>query len=82
MQVKDPARTFPKALFIAVIIVVLNYALPIMAFTAVDPHFELYQNGYFVEVRALINMPLCALCQKLSPTPLVVLMTMMMMVTL
>ena len=49
-EVQDPRKTFPKALLIVVTLVVLNYVVPIMAFTGVEPGWEKYENGYYVEI--------------------------------
>ena len=59
-EVKDPARTIPKALGIVVIFVVLNYILPIMAFTVVDSDWKSYANGYYVEIAYKLGGPLFA----------------------
>ena len=49
-EVKDPTKTFPRALTIVVLLVVANYVLPIMAFTAVDSDWTAWTNGYYVEI--------------------------------
>jgi amino acid transporter len=59
-EVKDPARTIPKALGIVVVFVVLNYIVPIMAFTVVDSEWQSYANGYYVEIAFKLGGPLFA----------------------
>ena len=49
-QVHDPARTFPRALLLAVFLVVLMYLLPIMAALGVTTDTSDWSMGYFGRV--------------------------------
>mmetsp|Transcript_14269 Transcript_14269/g.20726 ORF Transcript_14269/g.20726 Transcript_14269/m.20726 type:complete len:656 (-) Transcript_14269:223-2190(-) len=49
-EVKDPVKTFPRALAIVVLLVVANYVIPILAFTAVEPDWKNYVNGCYVDI--------------------------------
>jgi amino acid transporter len=55
-EVKNVPTAFPYALAVLVVIVVLNYLIPIMAFTALDADWSHYYNGYYIDVvRDTIN---------------------------
>lgn len=55
-EVEDPSRTFPKALFGAVVLVVSSYLIPLLAGTGAlrSPSSE-WSDGYFAEVGFLIG---------------------------
>ncbi|CAK9143292.1 unnamed protein product [Ilex paraguariensis] len=55
-EIKDPCRTFPKALLGAVVLVVCSYLIPLLAGTGAltsDP--SEWSDGYFAEVGMLIG---------------------------
>ena len=55
-EVKNVPTAFPYALGCLVILVVGNYLIPIMAFTALDSNWNDYYNGYYIDVvRYTIN---------------------------
>lgn len=55
-EVEDPSRTFPKAIFGAVILVVLSYLIPLLAGTgAYRSDAGKWTDGYFAEVGMLIG---------------------------
>jgi amino acid transporter len=50
-EVNNPGKTLPKALFYAVVLVVLGYFLPLLVGTgAIEVNRELWSDGYFSEV--------------------------------
>jgi amino acid transporter len=49
-EVDNIAEQFPPALFITVILVVLNYVLPIAAFVGMDNDFTQYENGHYIDI--------------------------------
>ena len=49
-EVSDPAHTFPRALAGAVVLVVLTYALPLLACLGAVPDAQDWTLGYFVPV--------------------------------
>jgi len=49
-EVKDPAKVFPRALTIVVVLVMVNYLVPIMAFTAVDSNWAAFENGSYIRI--------------------------------
>mmetsp|Transcript_32240 Transcript_32240/g.81190 ORF Transcript_32240/g.81190 Transcript_32240/m.81190 type:complete len:487 (+) Transcript_32240:31-1491(+) len=49
-EVKDVHQTFPPALAATVLIVVLGYIVPLMAFVGLDSDYSAYDNGYFIEI--------------------------------
>lgn len=55
-EVENPSKTFPKALFGAVILVILSYLIPLLAGTGAlnSPPSE-WSDGYFAEVGMLIG---------------------------
>ncbi|PNY02165.1 putative polyamine transporter [Trifolium pratense] len=55
-EVNNPGKTLPKALFYAVILVVLGYFLPLLVGTgAIEVNRELWSDGYFSEVGRVIG---------------------------
>ncbi|GKV19846.1 hypothetical protein SLEP1_g30054 [Rubroshorea leprosula] len=55
-EVKNPSKTFPKALFGAVILVVSSYLIPLLAGTgALHTSSSKWSDGYFAEVGMLIG---------------------------
>lgn len=55
-EVENPSRTFPKALFGALILVVCSYLIPLLAGTgALDSTPSEWSDGYFAEVGMLIG---------------------------
>lgn len=55
-EVEDPCRTFPKALFGAVVLVVSSYVIPLLSGTgALSSNPSEWSDGYFVEVGMLIG---------------------------
>lgn len=55
-EVQDPSRTFPKALYGAVILVVCSYLIPLLAGTgSLDLDSSEWSDGYFAEVGMLIG---------------------------
>ncbi|KAJ0801100.1 putative amino acid/polyamine transporter I [Helianthus annuus] len=55
-EVEDPSRTFPKALYGAVILVVCSYLIPLLAGTgSLDSDYRDWTDGYFAEVGMLIG---------------------------
>lgn len=55
-EVQDPSRTFPKALYGAVILVVCSYLIPLLASTgSLDSDSSNWSDGYFAEVGMLIG---------------------------
>ncbi|EKX43316.1 hypothetical protein GUITHDRAFT_49465, partial [Guillardia theta CCMP2712] len=54
-EVQNPSKTFPRALAAVLFLVVLNYALPIMAFTGVDDNYDKYVNGYYVKIATQVG---------------------------
>ncbi|PON74789.1 Amino acid/polyamine transporter [Parasponia andersonii] len=55
-EVENPSKTFPKALFGAVILVVSSYLIPLLAGTgALDSSYDEWTDGYFAEVGLLIG---------------------------
>ncbi|GAB4853445.1 hypothetical protein Ancab_017635 [Ancistrocladus abbreviatus] len=55
-EVENPSRTFPKAIFGAVILVVLSYLIPLLAGTgALSGGANEWTDGYFAEVGMLIG---------------------------
>lgn len=55
-EVESPNKTFPKALMLAVILVVCSYIIPLLAGTgAVDLSTSDWSDGYFAEVAMLIG---------------------------
>ena len=65
-EVKDPVKTFPRALAIVVLLVVANYMLPIMAFTAVDPDWAQWTNGIYVDLARKYGGPVFGGCIALG----------------
>ena len=55
-EVENPSKTFPKALFGAVVLVVLSYLIPLLAGTgATNSAPSEWSDGYFAEVGMLIG---------------------------
>ncbi|KAH7835550.1 hypothetical protein Vadar_027254 [Vaccinium darrowii] len=55
-EIEDPGRTFPKALFGAVVLVVSSYLIPLLAGTgALSFNPSGWSDGYFAEVGMLIG---------------------------
>ncbi|GMH23716.1 hypothetical protein Nepgr_025559 [Nepenthes gracilis] len=55
-EVENPSKTFPKAIFGAVILVVLSYLIPLLAGTgALSSDASEWTDGYFAEVGLLIG---------------------------
>ncbi|KAI4318771.1 hypothetical protein MLD38_032440 [Melastoma candidum] len=55
-EVDNPSRTFPRALFGAVVLVVCSYLIPLLAGTgALDSPPSQWSDGYFAEVGFLIG---------------------------
>ncbi|KAK6916762.1 Amino acid/polyamine transporter I [Dillenia turbinata] len=55
-EVENPSRTLPKALFYALILVVLGYFFPILVGTGALPvNRELWSDGYFSEIAKLLG---------------------------
>ncbi|KAL8195252.1 hypothetical protein R6Q57_025655 [Mikania cordata] len=55
-EVEDPSRTFPKALYGAVILVVCSYLIPLLAGTgSLESDYRDWTDGYFAEVGMLIG---------------------------
>lgn len=55
-EVQDPKRTFPKALYGAVIVVVCSYLIPLLAGTgSLESDSSEWSDGYFAEVGFLIG---------------------------
>ncbi|EPS73063.1 hypothetical protein M569_01691, partial [Genlisea aurea] len=55
-EVDDPKKTLPKALFSALILVVLGYFIPILTGTGAVPlNRELWTSGYFSDVAKLVG---------------------------
>lgn len=55
-EVENPSKTFPKALFGAVILVVSSYLIPLLAGTgALGGNYGEWSDGYFAEVGLLIG---------------------------
>ncbi|KAG9445372.1 hypothetical protein H6P81_016712 [Aristolochia fimbriata] len=54
-EVHNPKRTLPKALFYALLLVVLGYFFPLLVGTgAIELHQEMWSDGYFSEAAKLI----------------------------
>jgi amino acid transporter len=49
-EVREPIKTFPRAILAAQALVILPYMLMILAATAVDPQLEMYHIGWYNEV--------------------------------
>uniref|UniRef100_A0A6T8PQQ6 Amino acid permease/ SLC12A domain-containing protein n=2 Tax=Hemiselmis andersenii TaxID=464988 RepID=A0A6T8PQQ6_HEMAN len=49
-EVKDVPTVFPPALAATVMIVVLGYVVPLMAFVGLDNDYAAYDNGYFIQI--------------------------------
>lgn len=56
-EIKNIAHDFPFALAATVFIVMLNYILPILAFTGLDSHYVSYNNGYYISVAKEVGGP-------------------------
>uniref|UniRef100_A0A7S1G022 Amino acid permease/ SLC12A domain-containing protein n=1 Tax=Corethron hystrix TaxID=216773 RepID=A0A7S1G022_9STRA len=57
-EVKDPGRTWPRAMFFAVLLVVLNYLLPLLvAIGATSSSRQDWQEGYLAAAAAHIGGP-------------------------
>lgn len=58
-EVDNPARTFPRAMFAALLLVVLSNALPVLCGTGViaNPDYSEWDDGYFEEAATLIGGP-------------------------
>ncbi|OMO63343.1 Amino acid/polyamine transporter I [Corchorus olitorius] len=55
-EVENPSKTFPKALFRAVVLVVCSYLIPLLAGTgALNTKSSEWSDGYFAEVGMLIG---------------------------
>lgn len=55
-EVENPSKTFPKAMFGAVVLVVSSYLIPLLAGTgALESDSSEWSDGYFAEVGALIG---------------------------
>ncbi|XP_027360804.1 probable polyamine transporter At1g31830 isoform X2 [Abrus precatorius] len=55
-EVENPKKTLPKALFYAVILVVLGYFFPLLIGTGAVPfHRELWTDGYFSDIAMIIG---------------------------
>ncbi|CAH8389716.1 unnamed protein product [Eruca vesicaria subsp. sativa] len=55
-EVVNPSRTLPKALFYALLLVVLSYIFPVLAGTGALPlDQELWTDGYFAEIGRVIG---------------------------
>ncbi|PWA75171.1 Amino acid/polyamine transporter I [Artemisia annua] len=55
-EVEDPSRTFPKALYGAVVLVVCSYLIPLLAGTgSLDVESSEWSDGYFAQVGMLIG---------------------------
>ncbi|XP_062211398.1 probable polyamine transporter At3g13620 [Phragmites australis] len=55
-EVERPERTFPRALAVAVILIVASYLLPLMAATgSVDAPSEAWANGYLADAAGIIG---------------------------
>lgn len=53
-EVKNPTKTFPKALFITVAIVTLTYLLPVAFGVMIDPNYSNWEDGHFVDMATMI----------------------------
>ncbi|XP_024540259.1 probable polyamine transporter At3g19553 isoform X1 [Selaginella moellendorffii] len=50
-EIERPSETFPRALFAAVLLVVISYIIPLLAGTGVlDLHREDWEDGYFADI--------------------------------
>lgn len=49
-EVANVGTVFPQALAIAMVVVLLNYVLPIMAFAGLDGDYSAYDNGHYIAV--------------------------------
>jgi hypothetical protein len=70
-QVKDPGQTYPRALAISIILVVLTYAGPTLIGIYYIPDPEEWEDGVFVEVGEEVRVPAlrgCVSCEPASAT--------------
>ena len=51
-EVRNPGKTFPRALLLAVLLVVLAYLLPVLAALGIYPNPEDWVLGYYAQVGA------------------------------
>ena len=49
-EVANVGTVFPQAIAISMIVVLLNYVLPIMAFSGLDGNYEAFDNGHYITV--------------------------------
>lgn len=56
-EVANVREVFPVALAITFVIVVLNYALPILAFAGFDDNWDAWDNGHYIEITRSVGGP-------------------------
>jgi amino acid transporter len=54
-EVKNPERTYPRAMVFAVLLVTLAYLLPVAVGVGADTHWAVWKEGYFPVVAARIG---------------------------
>ncbi len=59
-SVRQPGRSYPRALLASVALVILAYVAPVAAGLRLDPHRSHWRNGYFVHLAAIALGPWAA----------------------
>eukprot|EP00026_Physarum_polycephalum_P008956 Phypoly_transcript_09063.p1 GENE.Phypoly_transcript_09063~~Phypoly_transcript_09063.p1 ORF type:complete len:445 (+),score=44.18 Phypoly_transcript_09063:85-1335(+) len=55
-EIKEPAKNFPRAMIVTMLIVIIMYILPLAAGISIDPNYENWnQNGYFSVAAAKVG---------------------------
>ena len=67
-EVADVGRVFPMAMWISLLVVLLNYILPIMAFAGLDGNYAAFDNGHYISVARDVCGPYFAYALGLAQT--------------
>jgi amino acid transporter len=66
VEVEQPQRTYPKAMFLAVLLVTLSYVLPVAAVSLTHLNPAAWETGSWAEVAELVGGPLLRLALVLG----------------
>ncbi len=53
-EVKNPSRSYPLGISIAVVLVALNYIVPVLVASMLDNNWDNYEEGYFITIGSQI----------------------------
>ena len=60
-EVRDPRRTYPRAMMLAVLLVIITYLMPVAAVARTDVDFALWDTGGWVDIARALGGPVLAL---------------------